>query len=733
MGENADTNPEVAMPDPAGRFDVYLAYTDADEDIAQALQQELHRQKPGLRIWREKRRIGVGDAFNQAADMAISGSSVVLAIWTKHAARSGAFTLEARRAMTLRKPFVNLLADVPTSALAPPYSKYSAFQIDEVVALAGRSSGWVPPRRPDREDLEDELKPVLDRIALHMRQSGDQAAAIADGLIESVLNAAGDAHTARFETMLKSVAPGDPATAIEVLALNDYGEAEINTLLTPQSVRLASRSEDREPQPWGGWYVRPHVRKIAPVHKDNGLLYAIGGFLVAGLGALALWVMGSTLTAGDSSTQTASVDGSGTPGGTPASGTALLPDTDALPPPRNAQAPQNCSLNADGSITGAPCTLTANIAPLIDPDGDSAEGSIPASVPEELEACIVSLGGAIENAPCRLNARYVPPAIPVPDAIKPPCISQADGAIENTPCTLEGPLSPPEPERVEVEVPVEADLPPLCARNEDGSVSGAPCVLASDLSAPEPERIEVRVPADVPAPEPCLVGEGSEIANAPCLLSSPLAAIEAERIEVPGETIVETEELPTCRGLIAGREVEEGCKLDEAVRLAYLPCNEDLSNYPCTLDRAARRLAAGEETPASPGPQTVPDRAGPVASSTVPRRGDFPPRPLDMPETLRPCEEAINTPCRFTVANAGLDTLTQIAESYYGNTQAWCRVYRANEGTFGNRNEPRRGSDPNCIFLSDVLDLPPANPDNRYSLRGCPPAQLANQCGAPFD
>lgn len=728
MGENADTHPDLQPPAPAGPYDVYLAYTDADEDIAKALQQELHRQRPGLRIWREKKRIGVGDAFNQAADMAIAGCSVVLAIWTKHAARTGAFALEARRAMTLRKPLVNLLADVPPSALTPPYSKYSAFEIESIHALAGRAEGWLPPSRPDREDLEDELKPVLDRISLHMRQNGDQATAIADGLITSVIDAAGEPHTARFETLIKSIAPGDPATAIEVLGLANYSEAEINTLMSPQSVRVASKTEDEKPLPWGAWYVRPHVRKIAPIHKDNGMLYALGGFLVAGLGALALWVIGSTLSGSDAPS-TIRAEVTPTPG--PAPAPANLSDgASLLPPARNASL-EDCALNSDGSITGAPCRLPADVAPLIGPDAQDSSLQA-ATLPEApaLDACIVSLGGAIENAPCRLNARYVPPSIPVPDAIKPPCASEPDGSILNVPCTMEGTFVAPEPERIEVEVPVEPDPVPLCVRNQDGSIDDAPCMLARNLAAPEPERIEVQVPADAPDVESCMVSATGAITNAPCLLANNVDAPEPQRIEVPGETVVQVEELPVCTGLEPGSAVERGCRLDERVQLAYRPCTSDTSNAPCTVNEPLTRFAAGDE----PGPAGGPDTSvAPVARSTVPRRGDFPPRPLNMPETLEPCETAINVPCRFTVANAGLDTLTEIAEVYYGNTQAWCRIYRANEGTFGNRNQPRRGSDPNCIFMSDVFDLPPRNSDNRYSLQSCPPAQPTNRCLGPFE
>ncbi|MEM1106197.1 MAG: toll/interleukin-1 receptor domain-containing protein [Pseudomonadota bacterium] len=717
MGENAATHPEPETPVGPATYDVFLAYTDADEDIAAALQQELHRQRPGLRIWREKRRIGVGDAFNQASDMAIAACSVVLAVWTKHAARSGAFTLEARRAMTLRKPFVNLLADVPIDALAPPYSKYSAFQIDEVVALSGRSGGWLPPHRPSRDDLDDELKPVIDRIALHMRQSGDTASEIAEGLIQGVLSSAGAAHTAQFETMVKSIAPGDPATAVEVLALNEYTEAEINTLLTPQSVRLANRTEDAEPTPWGGWYVRPFTRKITPAQKENGLAYALAGFLAAGLGALALWVMGSTLSSG--------------PGREPIASTQAEPSliearadvagsAAALPPARNADAQPNCALNSDGSISGAPCTLTTNVAPLIGPDAPDGQVA-PVELPPTLEACIVSLGGGIENAPCRLNARYVPPSLTPPQASRLPCVPDADGTIRNTPCLLEGNLDPPPAERVEIEVP--ADLPEPCAI-ADGAVVEAPCLMASAVAealAGQAERAAEAADtrAQEASAEACTVENGA-VTNAPCLLIAEVGA------RLAGEGAASAADAaPTCRGLFAGSEIEEGCRLDEDVRLAYLPCNADLSNYPCTLSEAPRRFAASGDPAPTSRPRGEAD-VGPGILALAPA-----PDPIDMPANLQPCEDAIVAPCQFTVSNAGLDTLTQIAQSFYGKSEAWCRIYRANAATFGTRNRPRRSADPNCIFMSDVLDLPPPTANDRYSLAGCPPAQRVNACGPP--
>lgn len=675
MSENADTDTSP----PTGPYDVFLAYTYADEDIAKALQSALHRLRPGLRVWCEKSRLGVADAFNQSTDEAISSCGVVLAIWTPHAARTNAFMLEARRALTLRKPFVNLLAGVQTSSLTPPLSKYSAFSIDHLAIRAGRSQGWLPPRQPSAAELDEELRPILTKVLDFLRMVGTPAADISEGLIGGVLNAAGTPHSAGFDSMLKSVAPGDPATALEVLLLSGYSEAEINTLISPQRAKIADTSGERPA--WGAWHVRPHVRKLAPLHKDNGALYALGGFVVAALGAAMLWFIGSTLSAGSSQAPGNAVSpgidtAASNPTVQPSRATPAQPEADPVSQPEELPV---CTLNSDGSITGAECRLTADIAPRPRPAAPPTE---PVGEPamSDLDGCIIRLDGSIRNTPCRLAAPYT---IPDSGEDTAECVVNPDGSITDVPCRLIGTFQAPEP--VEVEVPAEAVPPKLCIRNPDGSITDVPCMVASPTSAPEPERIEV-----------------------------------------PAEPIIE--DLPVCDTPQPGEEIAPGCKIGTAFQRAHATCDENYANLPCTLTRAPIRLASDDASPAA----TL--RTGNNGTSeTVPNRPQPPLTPIDMPENLDPCEEAIVAPCQFTVSNAGLFTLSEIAQSFYGDREAWCMVYRANQRTFGTRNQPRVADDPNCIFSSDVLDLPRPQDTDAYNLRGCPPAKQVNRCLAPIE
>ena len=103
-----------------------------------------------------------------------------------------------------------------------------------------------------------------------------------------------------------------------------------------------------------------------------------------------------------------------------------------------------------------------------------------------------------------------------------------------------------------------------------------------------------------------------------------------------------------------------------------------------------------------------------------------------MPDTLEPCNGSETAPCRLTVRTSGLLSLSGIAQSYYGDKDAWCVIYRANQETFGLRNQTRVAGDPNCIFQSDVFDLPSPTEDGEYSLEGCPEARTRNRCFSPI-
>lgn len=640
-----------------GPYDIYLAYSATDEAVAQALQGELERLRPGIRVWREKGRINAGDTFHQAADVAIASSAMILAVWTPHALRTGAFTLETRRALNLRKPLVNLMAGTQPHLLGSPYSKHASFDLSEIVKLAGRSTGWLPPMRPSREEIDSSLRPLSNKIGELLQASQVSGAQVADAMIQNLKTTAGQPHTVEFEATLRALSPGDPATAIEVLLQRDYTEGEINTLISPQKVKVATR--EGGPQPWGAWLLQPQIRKTVPAHKDNGLLYAAAGFVAAVLAGGSLLLLGNAL-GGDAAVNTAATGNNG-------SGSSIArPASAGL---------ASCDVTSSGTISNAPCRLQTNLA-LPQASGAADAG---------LADCRFDDNGALTEAPCKVSDRaaLLPPprgARPTGTDIAPldACVPGPDGAISATPCRLDAPIEAAEP-----------NLPPTCEVSEDGSVSTAPCLLSQALTAQAPQIVEV-----------------------------------------PGERVVETEQLDPCAVPSPGGEIAPGCRLAQTVRLAPRTCNENYTNLPCVLNEEPRRITAAQDNPATGGPDTSlpPEETTRPVRATPPANLD----PVRVPENLEPCEQAIRAPCRLTVSKTGLNTLTEIAEVFYGNRNAWCQIYRANQSTFGGRNEPRRGSDPNCIFLSDVLDLPEPNDSNRYSTAGCPPAQSRNQCGPPM-
>lgn len=667
-------------PEQPGDYRIFLAYRLADEDIAFALRKQLQRLSPGIKVWAEKGRAGVGDAYTERADRRMGKASIVLAIWTPGALQTGAFELEARRAVTLKKPFLNVLVGTSPLALKPPYKKYSTFEVPLLAPLADRSTGWLPAARPDRQSVDAQLKPLLAKIEQIGSPPKTDELPLSEAIIAATTQSAGAPHTAAFEAFVRSIAPGDPATAIEVLGINRYDEATMNALIAPQTVRIAPMGDGLEEPPYGSWYLDPPKRKIVAAHKDNGALYAIGGFLMAALAGATIWLLGSTLGepgAGNAGTPASiSANASGPAGlNTRAAGTDTGQDA----------AMATCTIGQDGAITGAPCRLDANIAPALPELTGTDMPAQPADAVPNLQTCFITRSGTIENTPCRLSAPYAPP--------------EAFAGI---------------------------DAPPACNIAEDGAISRVPCTLVESLAAPEPQIIEGEAP-QLPA---CTVGDDGAITGAPCRMVASLPAPEPVVIEREGEVRTVVEALEACARPGPGGEVAPGCRLDRAVETAHATCNSDLTNLPCTLRDIPRRVTAALESDTSVGgPRTDVPPARPSGSAAIAPPVSLP--PIEMPANLRPCEESLRAPCRFTVANAGLNTLTEIAETYYGNRNGWCRIYRANERTFGARNRPRRGADPNCIFMSDVLDLPAPTPDNSYVTRGCPAPQPQNRCGAP--
>lgn len=639
-----------STPLPAGpTCDIYIAYADADEDVAKALQAELFRLRPGTRIWREKRRINAGDAFNQTADTAIAGAGLVLALWTPHSARTRAFAVEVRRALTLRKPFVNVLTGINQNSLAPPYAKYASFDASSIHRMAGRSTGWLPPMRPNRAEVEEDLKPLLGKIdELLSRADIASASEIADSMIANIGESAGTPHSTQFEAVMKSVAVGDPATAIEILGISNYSEAEINTLIAPQSVELADPTQP--PPPWGAWRIVPQIVKVEEEDHSDNWLYAAAGFVAAALGAGILWLLASML---GGSADTASVAAELQP----ASGNGLVQPASAAATELN-----TCIIAPDGAISNTPCRVVENIAPIGFPTPEPGQSPL---VP-----CDVASDGAITNTPCAMNSRYSPP--------------------------------PPDPTRF-------ADLMETCQVAEDGAIANAPCALNAPVEAVRPEPVNIADLIDT-----CDVADDGAIANAPCRLVSPLTAPEPVTVEVPGETVVErvVEQvtIEDCVPARAGQTMAADCRLTREVTLAHPPCNETFSNLPCTASVEPRRITSAVVEPAR-------------------RVVDLP--PISVPDDLEPCEIAKRAPCRVTIAKTGLDTLTQLAEHYYGSANGYCRIFRANEDLFGTRIDPKRPGDPNCVYINDVISIPGPPTNGRFETAACPPARATNLCLAP--
>lgn len=644
-----ETQKEPKSESPA--CDIYIAYADADEDVAKALQSELFRLRPGTRIWREKQRIDAGDAFNQTSDTAIAEAGIVLALWTPHAKRTRAFAVETRRALTLRKPLINVLTGVTANGLAPPYGDLPAFDVESIHRLAGRKTGWLPPMRPNRSEIEDDLKPLLDAVDDLLSDDRTAGAEIADALIANISEAAGDPKTKEFEAVLKSVAVGDPATAIEVLAGSGYAEADINDLIAPQSVAMANPSEDRPN--WGAWRIVPQIVQVEKAPNDNGL-FAAAGFIAAALAGGILWLLMSTLgNTGDDRTSVVASNGQSVQ---PASATNIngAPSTQL----------RACSVAPDGAINNVPCQVVESVAPVdIAPIEFGSEATI--------QACDIESDGSIINTPCAMRVRYTPP--------------------------------PPDPTRF-------SDLMETCQVGTDGAIENAPCALNSPVEAIEPEPVDIASLIDT-----CEVGGDGAIANAPCRLISPLAAPEPRtvEVEVPGETVVERvvekAAIDDCAFPRAGAALSGDCRLTREITVAHRTCNDTFSNVPCTATSEPRRITSA----AAPAPSFI----------------DLP--PISVSDDIEPCELTRTAPCRVTIAKTGLDTLTELANHYYGNANGYCRIFRANEEVFGTRADPKRPGDPNCIYVEDVLNIPGPPSNGRFETRACPPTRATNLCLKP--
>lgn len=329
-----------------------------------------------------------------------------------------------------------------------------------------------------------------------------------------------------------------------------------------------------------------------------------------------------------------------------------------------------CSIAEDGSIEGGNCRLTVDVPPRT--------AAQPASPPEpglQLAACEIASDGAIDAIPCRLEQAVTP---------RPP--ASDEGAPDGGDDTLDA-----------------------CTIAESGAIGSAPCRLEADYTPPEG--------APLPA---CTRLDNGAVTNVPCRVNVPMPPMAPAAADPAPRTV--SDALPACPPARPGETLRADCRLLRPIVVAHARCDSDLSNVPCALMEAPQ-LASAIRPPPSGASAPEPD---PAPREPLP---ELPPIPV--PDELEPCETRKRVPCRLTVANTGLGSLTEIAESYYGSVRGYCRIFRANPDVFGTRNDPRTPSNPNCIFLEDVLDLPGFPEDMVFSTTGCPRPQPRNECVRP--
>ena len=636
--------------EPSG-FDIFLSYADVDDGLARALQGELQRARPGLRVWSEKSRLGLGDALSQEIDEVLSNSRLVIVVWTPERLMSRAAMDEVERALTLQKPALNVLVDLEKPNLPAPYSLVRSYSLDAVPRLAGRSGGWLPPSRPDHDEVRTELRPILEALddtpPVPSRDMAEQ-------LISDLIEAAGEPGTPQFDALMSAVARSDRASAVEVMLNSGYTPEKINQLMSPKRLEMADITGSRPN--WGAWRIEPAPARAAQA-ADEPWPWAVGGFVLASLLGLGAWLMSSVLA----TPQTAA------PAGTVIQ--ASLP---------------TCSVADDGSISGGECRLTVDVPPR--------------------------------------QAATIPP--PVDEPTLATCQIRADGGVGGVPCRLDQVITPPPPAQREAAADQPATLT-ACSVTPDGRILGAPCRLEAAYTPPATARI--------PA---CTRMDNGAITNVPCRIAVPMPPLENFTQPEPVQPETVAEPLPACPPIRPGQTIRGECRLLRPIVVAHARCDSDLGNVPCSLMETPQIAAATVPTPVpAPEPSTPPPSTPapqPIRAEPTPPPApvlDLPPIPV--PDNLEPCEVRKLAPCRLTIAKTGLGSLSEIAESYYGSVRAYCRIFRANPNVFGTRSDPRTPSNPNCIYLEDVLDLPAFPDDMQFPTDGCPAPQQQNVCVRP--
>ncbi len=451
--------------------DVFISYAVADEPLARLLRRELRRLQPELNVWCGKGDLGVGDALSQSLDQALADARFVILLWTPQRLASGSARAEAERIITLQKPAANALIGLSGRMPPLPFSALAGFELPSMARLAGRGTGWLPPKPPSYSELDQELRPIMQRISdAPEHRNADSA----DQLISQLGEVAGPGGTVQFETTLGAIARSDRASVVEVALKAGYDVDQVNRLIAPWRLQLADFSGERPS--WGAWRIEGPDSRTAVVKESEPWPWAAGGFILASLFGLGAWILSSTVGDG----------GAG-----------------RAEPIQIVTRLKACEMAPDGSIKGGNCRLSADLP---------ARG-------DTLQACRVRTDGAIQNAPCRLGSNLsVPERSAGPEALK-PCQTAANGAVSGAPCRLLANVAPvvsapqprpiPQPDREPRPKPLAA-----CKRAADGGISNAPCRLESPIAARKPER-------------ECRIEAGGRIENAPCRLVEPLRPVSA--------------------------------------------------------------------------------------------------------------------------------------------------------------------------------------------------------------
>lgn len=484
--------PNTSSPAPEGGWDVFLSYRVEDEPLARALRGQLKRRRPGLTVWAEKSAAGIGNSFSQDTDEALARSARVIMLWTpRRLVEPSATELESLRALALQKPILNVSAGLGDHVVPSPFARFSTHDIAAIAQLAGRTTGWGQPPRPEIAELDRQVEPV----ARWIDQTPPADPGLAADLLSTFTRSAGWSGSAQFEAVAEALARGDRSSVVEMLLNAGYDTSRIDQIISPVRLRLADTRRPRPP--WGAWRLEPRPALKRP-ESETAWPWALLGFVACGLLALTLWLLASVMGGGDG-------DGAAIPVST--AGTTPTPEREPLP---------LCQWNRAGEFEDTPCRMAGPLPEWLalprPPEAGDPSGA--------LEDCERGADGRVMNTPCTLRDAA---ALSLQEAQEG---SETDEAAEAEP--ERPPEGAPEDAPEDPQDTASADEP---VARDDTAVTGAErnAQTRPETVPPSPSQKPAREPQTSPEPP----------ATAPAAPARPRpqqpAASPPEPIEMPAD------------------------------------------------------------------------------------------------------------------------------------------------------------------------------------------------------